>query len=157
VFEVWLKASPWTPRGYAYADAMRAALARAGAAPARGPGRVVWAAGRRFTVRLPDGSSLAIAGGPGVTQVAFRTLTPGVCDTLFAMGQAAQTVVAAPAEGGRFAAVPAFSPFELCERLAPAFSAWRRSAPPRPLDLRDLDRRPRSAARADTGRKALFY
>src|ERR1700745_3342838 len=67
-FQLRLQPSPQTPRGYAYADALRAALARQGAVAARRSGQVIWSVDHQFVARLNDGSRIAITGGYGVTE-----------------------------------------------------------------------------------------
>lgn len=153
VFRVRLQPSPQTPRGYAYADALRAVLARDGATAARPSGRVIWSVDREFVARLADGSRIAVAGGYGVTQLSFRELTPQTCRILFGAAEASGSYLAVPgagrlepprvgAGGDRASGTePVADARELCVRLAPAFEAWRRAAPPAPRDLADLDRR----------------
>jgi hypothetical protein len=162
-FRVRLEPSPQTPQGYAYADAVRAALARQGAVAARPSGRVIWSVDRQFVARLDDGSHIAVVGGYGVTELSLRELTPGVCRLLFAAAEDARAYVAYP---GAAPTPPDDGPRALCARLRPAFDAWRRSASIGPLDLADLDRRdvvismpgPVSAlARPGPARQALFY
>ncbi len=181
VFRVRLQPSPQTPRGYAYADALRAVLARDGATAARPSGRVIWSVDREFVARLADGSHIAVAGGYGVTQLSFRELTPQTCRILFGAAEASGSYLAAPGAGrlrpprvgaavdGASGAEPVADARALCIRLAPAFAAWRRAARPAPLDLVDLDRR-RLAISSPNGRpfaarpgalaaarQALFY
>jgi hypothetical protein len=145
-FRVRLEPSPQTPRGYAYADALRAALARRGAVAARPAGRVIWAVDRQFVARLDDGAHVAVVGGYGVTELSFRQLTPDTCRLLFATAQGARASVAYP--GGR---IEPEGPLALCARLGPAFEAWRGAAPAAPLDLADLDRRNVSISRPGGG------
>lgn len=181
VFRVRLQPSTQTPRGYAYADALRAVLARDGATAARPSGRVIWAVDREFVARLADGSRIAVAGGYGVTQLSFRELTPQTCRLLFGAAEASGSYLAAPGAGrlqpprvGAAAdrasgAEPVAGARELCLRLAPAFEAWRRAAPPAPRDLADLDRRRLAISSPDVrpfpaqpgslaaARRSLFY
>jgi hypothetical protein len=133
---------------------------------------VVWAVDHQFTAKLPDGSSLAVAGGIGETRLSLRALTPETCRTIFALAEAARAGLAAP---GLETIRPrtAAGPRDLCNRLAPAFAAWRWQAPPLSPGLEDLDRRrvslagagapmmsPAPTAPAGQGalsRRALFY
>ena len=80
---------------------------------------------------------MAVVGGYGVTGLSFRELTPQTCRALYAAADASSSYLAAPGSGP----VRPASPRDLCLRLQPAFEAWRRAAPPAPLDLADLDRR----------------
>lgn len=175
-FRVRLEPSAQTPRGYAYADALRAALARQGAVAARRSGRVIWSVDRQLVARLDDGSRVAVVGGYGVTELSFRELTPGACRLLFGTAQGARAYLAFPGAvlqppgvgpaAGWADSTPIMDPRALCARLGPAFDAWRRAAPIAPLDLADLDRRDISISTPGGGsasgppasaRQALFY
>jgi hypothetical protein len=175
-FQVRLEPSPQTPRGYAYADALRAALARQGAVAARRSGRVIWSVDRQFVARLNDGSRIAITGGYGVTALSFRALTPDSCRLLFSASEGARAYLVFPGAvlhpptvgpaSGRADHAPVMDPRALCARLGPAFDAWRRAAPIAPPDLADLDRREVAISRPGGGsapgrpgsvRQALFY
>lgn len=175
-FSVRLEPSPQTPRGFAYADAVRAALARQGVVAARRSGRVVWSVDREFVARLNDGSHVAVVGGYGVTELSFRTLTPDVCRVVLGAAEGARAYLVFPGAvlhpsslgqwGGLAGHAPVADPRALCVRLGPAFDAWRRAAPAAPLDLADLDRREVSISspgggaapgRPGSDRQALFY
>jgi hypothetical protein len=151
-FRVRLEPSPQTPRGHAYADALRAALARQGAVAARPSGREIWSVNHEFVARLGDGSRIAVTGGYGVTDLSFRKLTPETCRLLFGTAEGARAYLSLPGgavlrppgvwRGGWTYAAPVTDSRALCVRLGPAVEAWRRrAAPAAPLDLRDLDRR----------------
>lgn len=145
-FQVQLEPTPETPRGYAYADALRAALAHQGAVAARPHGRVIWSVGRQFVARLDDGSRIAVLGGYGVTELSFRELTPATCRLLFGAAEGAHAYVAFP--GGRADPASGEAPGVLCGRLGRAFEAWRGAAAPiAAVDLADLDRRDVSISR----------
>ena len=163
-FQVRLEPSPQTPRGYAYADALRAALARQGAVAARRSGRVIWSVDREFVARLNDGSRIAVVGGYGVTELSFRELTSDTCRLLSGAAESAHAYLAFPR--GWASPAPVGDPRALCARLGPAFDASRRAAPAAPLDLADLDRREVSISipgggsapgRPRSARQALFY
>lgn len=175
-FRVRLEPSPQTPRGYAYAHALRAALARQGAVAARRSGRVIWSVDREFVARLNDGSRVSVVGGYGVTELSFRALTPGVCRLLFGAAQGARAYLVFPGAalhppvlgqwGGWASHAMVTDPRALCARLGPAFDAWRRTAPAAPLNLVDRDRREVSISSPGGGaapgrpgsvRQALFY
>lgn len=178
-FRVRLEPSPQTPRGSAYADMLRAALARQGAVAARPSGRVIWSVDREFVARLEDGSRIAVTGGYGVTELSFRKLTSDTCRLLFGTAEGARAYLALPGgavlrppgvwRGGWTYPAPVTDAPTLCARLGPAFEAWRRAAPAAPLDLRDLDRRGVSIASqaggsdpgrpepAGSARRAVFY
>lgn len=175
-FRVRLEPSPQTPRGYAYAHALRGALARQGAVAARRSGRVIWSVDREFVARLNDGSRVSVVGGYGVTELSFRELTPGVCRLLFGAAQGARAYLVFPGAalhppalgqwGGWANHAMVTDPRALCARLGPAFDAWRRSAPAARRDLADLDRREVSisspgggpaSGRPGSVRGALFY
>jgi hypothetical protein len=175
-FRVRLEPSPQTPHGYAYADTLRAALARQGAVAARRSGRVIWSVDHEFVARLDDGARIAITGGYGVTELSFRKLTPDTCKLLFGAAEGARAYLTLPGgavlrppglwRGGWTYPVTVTDANALCARLGPAFAAWRRDAPAEPLDLHDLDRRGVSIASQggdlDPGqpapaRQAVFY
>lgn len=155
-FRVRLEPSPQTPRGHAYADALPAALARQGAVAARRSGQAIWSIDHEFVARLGDGSRIAVTGGSAVTELAFRKLTPDTCKLLFGAAEGARAYLTLPGgavlrppgvwRGGWAYPVTVADSRALCSRLGPAFDAWRRAAPPEPLDLHDLDRRDVSIA-----------
>jgi hypothetical protein len=182
-FQVRLEPSAQTPRGYAYADALRAALTRQGAVAARRSGKVIWSIDREFVARLNDGSRVAIIGGYGVTELSFRELTPDTCRLLIGAAEGARAYLVFPgavlhppnvgAAGGWANHATVKDARALCARLGPAFDAWRRAARTAPPDLVDLDRREVSISRPGGGsapgqtgsapgqpgsvRQALFY
>jgi len=173
-FRIRLEPSPRTPRGYAYADTLRAALARQGAVAARKSGRVIWSVDREFVARLRDGSRISVTGGYGVTELSFRALTPDTCRLLFGAAEGSHAYLVFPGAvlhppslgqaGGWAYHAPVTDSRALCARLGPAFDAWRRAAPTAPLDLADLDRRQVSISSPGGGsgrpgsiRQALFY
>jgi hypothetical protein len=182
-FRIWLEPSGQTQRGYAYADALRAALIGHGAVAARKSGRVIWSVDREFVAQLPDTSRIAVVGGYRVTELSFRALTPDICGLLYGMAERAHAYLSLP--GGAVLQTPSLgpaaswtesvrvrTPAAVCAWLGPAFNAWRRTAPAAPASLGDLDRRdisisspdggsaldrPEPAAAGRTARQTLFY